>query len=85
MSKSNMCDSCWTCDITKCQFVKERQITSEEICQARYVMRKAFDQDPMFLNGYIANVAMLMYDKCGITDVDKRNELAKDVLKLIFG
>lgn len=61
--------------------------------KARKIMREAFDADPDFKMGYIANIAMLLYDrleKDGITlpneilDYDKRNAAAEDILELIF-
>jgi hypothetical protein len=55
-----------------------------EIKKARETMRKAFDEDPDFKMGYIANIAMLLHDNYGITDYDERNAAAEDILKLIF-
>jgi len=52
--------------------------------KARKIMREAFDADPDFKLGYIANIAMLLHDHYGITDYDKRNAAAEDILKLIF-
>jgi len=56
----------------------------EEIKKARETMRNAFDEDPDFKMGYIANIAMLLHDHHGITNYDKRNAAAEDILKLIF-
>jgi hypothetical protein len=54
------------------------------IKQARKVMRDAFDKDDGFKEGYIANIAMLLYDQYNIKDHEKRNSAAKDILNLIF-
>lgn len=55
-----------------------------KIKKARKTMRDAFDADPDFKMSYIANIAMLLYDHHGITDYDKRNAAAEDILKLVF-
>jgi len=55
-----------------------------KIARARETMRNAFDADPDFKMVYIANIAMLLHDHYGITDYDKRNVAAEDILKLIF-
>jgi len=55
-----------------------------KIARARKTMKDAFDADPDFKMGYIANIAMLLHDHYGITDYDKRNAAAEDILKLIF-
>ena len=52
--------------------------------KARETMRKAFDKDPDFKMSYIANIAMRLHDHYGITDYDKRNAIAEDILELIF-
>jgi len=55
-----------------------------KVKKARKVMRKAFERDGGLLVGYVSNIAMLLHDKCGITDYEKRNRAAKDILRLIF-
>jgi len=55
-----------------------------KIKKARKTMADAFDKDPDFKMGYIANIAMLLHDHHGITNYDKRNAAAEDILKLIF-
>jgi len=52
--------------------------------RARKIMRKAFEKDGSLLVGYVSNVAMLLHDKYGITDYVKRNQAARDILRLIF-
>ena len=54
------------------------------IKRARKVMRKAFEKDGSLLVGYVSNIAMLLHDKYGITNYEKRNRAAKDILNLIF-
>ena len=51
---------------------------------ARLIMANAFEADPHFKYGYIANVAMLLHDRYGITDLEKRNKAAEEILDLIF-
>jgi len=55
-----------------------------EIAKARETMRERFEQDKGFKQGYMANIAMLLHDRYGITDYDTRNKAAEDLLKLIF-
>jgi len=55
-----------------------------KIEKARKTMRKAFEKDGALLVGYVSNIAMLLHDKYGITDYEKRNRAAKDILRLIF-
>ena len=56
----------------------------DQIKRARKTMRDAFDKDPDFKMGYIANIAMRLHDHHGITNYDKRNAAAEDILELIF-
>ena len=58
--------------------------TSEEIKRARKVINDAFKRDPDLRYGYQSNIAMLLHDQYGITEHDKRNAAANDILKLIF-
>lgn len=55
-----------------------------KIQRARNTIRKAFERDKHFKYGYVANIAMLLHDRYGITDFDKRNAAAEDILRLIF-
>ena len=57
---------------------------SNEIKRARETMRLAFEEDKDFEQGYISNIAMLLYDRYNITDYDTRNQAAKEILQLIF-
>lgn len=55
------------------------------IKQARETMRKALEDDEKFKIGYVANVAMALYDNPINTHVPKeRNALAEKILDLIF-
>ena len=60
-----------------------------KIEEARKVMREAFKEDEHFMYGYVANIAMLLHDRYGngnyITNHEKRNQAAKDILDLVFG
>jgi len=47
-------------------------------------MAKAFTKDPDLFRRYQDNIAMLLHDNYGITDYEKRNNAAIDILKLIF-
>lgn len=55
-----------------------------KIQKARKVMRDAFEKDEGFKLGYVSNIAMLLHDRYGITDIDIRNKAAEDILKKIF-
>lgn len=52
---------------------------------AREEMRDAFKEDDGLYIAYHANIAMLLHDRHGITDIDKRNAAAEDIMKLVFG
>ena len=58
-------------------------IGRNKIAKARKVMRNALAKDESFRQGYIDNIAGLLYD-WGITDYDRRNKAAEDILRLIF-
>jgi len=57
---------------------------SEQIAKARKLIADHLNADEGFRLGYEANIAMLLYDQYGIKDEKKRNQAAKDLLKLIF-
>lgn len=52
---------------------------------ARKILRREFDDDEEFRQVYIANIAMLLHDKYGIVNYEKRNDAAEDIMKFIFG
>jgi hypothetical protein len=54
-----------------------------KIARARRTIRRAFNKDSEFKHGYLANIAMLLYDELNL-DYPKRDELADKILKLIF-
>ena len=63
------------------------------IKQARATMAQAFEEDPGFYQGYVSNVACLIYDnqknsvRKGMDDlrkVDGCKRMAKRILNLIF-
>lgn len=56
----------------------------DNIGRARQLMKEAFEDDPYFKEGYISNIAMLLHDNHGITDYEKRNAAARDILHLVF-
>ncbi len=53
--------------------------------RARKVMRKSLKKDGGLLVGYVSNIAMLLHDRYGITNYEKRNRAARDIIKLVFG
>jgi len=57
---------------------------SAEFKAARRTMAKHLREDEGLRQTYEANVAMLLHDRHGITDHDKRNAAAKDILHLVF-
>jgi len=52
--------------------------------KARKTMRRVFEKDTDFAETYIANIAMLLHDRYGLTDYTERNHAATDILELIF-
>ncbi len=51
---------------------------------ARKTMKAAFTADPDFKHAYVANVAMLLSDRHGITNHVKRDKAAEEIIDLIF-
>ena len=52
--------------------------------KARKMMKQELEKDEELRFAYQSNIAMLLHDKYGVPDFDKRNETANDILKLIF-
>ena len=52
--------------------------------KARKLMLNAFNEDPDFERGYVDNIAMLLHDHYGITDMDERNQAGKAIMNLVF-
>ena len=65
-------------------------VSSKEIKQARKTMWKALQENEGMSLGYEANIAMRLHDELYARGykpklkIDDRNEIAKDLLKLIF-
>ncbi len=56
----------------------------KKIILARKIFKKAFEENENFRMGYEANIAMLLYDKYGITGVKERHNAAIDIISVIF-
>lgn len=54
------------------------------VAGARQTIADAFKDDPNFRETYVANVAMLLHDRYGITDHETRNKAGDDIVRLIF-
>ena len=54
------------------------------IMLARKIFKKSFEKDDNFRDSYQANIAMLLYDRYGITEYKRRNQAANDIMKVIF-
>lgn len=54
------------------------------IFQARLTMWEALQNDPGLKDGYVSNIAMLIHDRLGGVEVGPRNELASEILDLLF-
>lgn len=50
---------------------------------ARTTFRELFAKDSAFRNAYQSNIAMLIYGY-GITDTRECNEIADDIIRLVF-
>lgn len=51
---------------------------------AREFIAAAFEADPDFRRGYVDNIAMLLHDRYGITDMETRNKAGDDIVRLVF-
>jgi len=54
------------------------------IILARKIFKTLFEEDESFRYGYQSNIAMLLNDKYDITDHELRNEIALDIMDVIF-
>ena len=52
--------------------------------RARKVMARYLKTDEGLRETYHANIAMLLYDRYGITNHTRRNQAAEEILKLVF-
>ena len=55
-----------------------------EFSEARQIMRETFERDEDLRRVYRDNIAMRLHDHHGITDYDKRNAAAEDLIDLIW-
>lgn len=55
-----------------------------KIEKARKTIKDALITDLNFRQGYIANIAMLLYDNNIVRNYEKRNQIAEKIVKLIF-
>ena len=61
------------------------KVGDNPFADARYAMAEYFNMDEDLRFAYQCNIAMFLNDKCGITDHEERNQLAKDLMNLIWG
>ena len=54
------------------------------IAEARQEIANAFAEDSEFRRTYVDNVAMLLHDRYGITNMETRNRAGDDIVRLIF-
>lgn len=60
-------------------------VDSKQIIKARKTMADAFKEDPSFRHGYVANIAMLLWDNDWLKRPhEDRNRAAEAILDLIF-
>ena len=57
---------------------------AEIFSAARQTMSDILGTDEGLRLGYLANIAMLLHDRYGITGMEERNAAAADILRLIF-
>ena len=57
---------------------------SKRIILARKIFKKEFEGNEDFRMGYQANIAILLYDRYGIIDMEERNRAANDIIDVIF-
>ena len=55
-----------------------------QFAEAKQVMAEFLSKDEGLYISYQANIAMLLHDRHGITDYEKRNAAADEILSLIF-
>lgn len=60
------------------------KVGENPFADARYTMAEYFNMDEDLRFGYQCNIAMFLNDRCGITDHEERNKLAKELMKLIW-
>ena len=55
-----------------------------KVQKARKMMKEELEKDEDLRYGYQSNIAMLLHDRYGIVNFEKRNTAANDILKLVF-
>ena len=53
--------------------------------ESREVIKQELERDEELRYTYQSNIAMLLHNKFDLTNFEERNEVANDILKLIFG
>lgn len=53
--------------------------------EARAIFKAEFQKNRSIRLQYQTSIAMLLHDKCGVTDLGTRNAVASDILTIIFG
>ncbi len=66
------------------KYTIKRRVEMNKIEKARKIFKNAFEKDDYFKQVYISNVAMLLHDRYGITDYERRNKAGEDIINLIF-
>lgn len=60
-------------------------VGTNAFADARQLMGYYLDKDKDVRWGYLCNIAMFLNDRCGITDYNERNKLAKELINLLWG
>ena len=55
-----------------------------KVRKSREIIWKAFMDDPEFHNSYVANIAVLLYDKFPGLGMERANKIAVEILARIF-
>lgn len=54
------------------------------LTEARETIKNELEKSEGLKIAYISNIAMLLHDNYGITDINERNQAARDILYLLF-
>lgn len=54
------------------------------VAEAREVIAQAFKDAPDFRRTYIANIWCILMDRLNVTDVEKADAVADEIIKLCF-
>jgi len=64
---------------------RNQNIEHKKLLAARALLKERFLNDLDFLQGYIANISMVIFfDRLGITDKEERDRLSLEIMNLIF-